>query len=141
MKDAISRIYLNPHIWVYADYEVQRELYMFLIQYFENDARLLTTLCQLPRIIDIICQFYWDKMTGRPAFGRKPLLHPMTRQVIGQRPSQEELHKIRLLLLGLAEMSLRYVFSLFNISCVFVFYLINILVLMSFLVTPESYSC
>lgn len=107
VKDAISRIYLNPHIWVYADYEVQRELYMFLIQYFENDARLLTALCQLPRIIDIICQFYWDKMTGRPAFGRKPLLHPMTRQVIGQRPSQEELHKIRLLLLGLAEMSLR----------------------------------
>ncbi|KAL5988451.1 hypothetical protein ACLOJK_036215 [Asimina triloba] len=103
VKDAISRIYLNPHIWLYADYAVQRELYMFLIQYFEDDPRLLASQCQLPRVIDVIRQFYWDKLTCKYAFGRKPLLHPVTGQVIGKRPGQEELHKLRVLLLSLAE--------------------------------------
>jgi len=108
IKDAISRIYLNPHIWVYANYEVQRDLYMFLIQYFENNGSLLPTLCHLPRIIDIIRQFYWDKAESRSSIGCKPLLHPITKQVIGERPEREEVRKIRLLLLSLAEMSLRY---------------------------------
>lgn len=107
IRDAISRIYLNPHIWVFASYEVQRDLYLFLIQYFENDGSLLPTLCHLPRIIDIIRQFYWDKTESRSAIGCKPLLHPVSKQVIGERPRREEVRKIRLLLLSLAEMSLR----------------------------------
>lgn len=108
MKDAISSIFLNPLIWLYTEYKVQRELYMFLIQQFENDPRLLKSLCQLPRVLDIVRQFYWDNAKSRFAFGSKPLLHPTTKLVIGRRPIQEEIRKIRLLLLSLAEMSLRY---------------------------------
>lgn len=107
IKDALVRIYLNPHIWVYANYEVQRDLYMFLIQHFENDGHLLPTICGLPRIIDIICQFYWDKADYQPTAGNKSFLHSITRQVAGERPGLEEVRKIRLLLLSLAEMSLR----------------------------------
>lgn len=107
LKDALSRIYLNPHIWVYANYEVQRDLYMFLINYFESDSSLLQALCGLPRIIDIIRQFYWDKADSRSAVGSKPLLHSETKQVIGERPGLGEVRKIRLLLLSLAEMCLR----------------------------------
>ncbi|KAG7971974.1 hypothetical protein I3843_07G161500 [Carya illinoinensis] len=106
VKDAISSIFLNPLIWLYTAYKVQRELYMFLIQQFDNDPRLLKSLCGLPRVLDIISQFYWDN-ASRFAIGSKPLLHPTTKQVIGERPSQEEIRKIRLLLLSLGEMSLR----------------------------------
>ncbi|KAK1275119.1 hypothetical protein QJS04_geneDACA005727 [Acorus gramineus] len=122
MKDAISKLYLNPHIWVYANYDVQRDLYMFLIKYFENDARLLTALCGLPRIIDIIRQFYWDKLEGRSAFGSKPLLHPTTGRIIGERPGREEIHKIRLLLLSLVEMSLRQEISASDIKTLVAFF-------------------
>ncbi|XP_057974811.1 BEACH domain-containing protein B isoform X2 [Malania oleifera] len=107
VKDAISSIFLNPLVWVYTVYKVQRELYMFLIQQFDNDPRLLKSLCRLPRVIDIIRQFYWDSPKSRSAIGIKPLLHPKTKQVIGERPSKEEIRKIRLLLLSLGEMSLR----------------------------------
>ncbi|CAL9114662.1 unnamed protein product [Musa textilis] len=106
IRDAILPIYLNPHIWVFASYEVQRDIYMFLIQYFESDRSLLPALCGLPRIIDMICLFYWDKV-GRSTIGNKPLLHPITKEVIGERPCLEDVRKIRLLLLSLAEMSLR----------------------------------
>lgn len=47
-------------------------------------------------------------MKSRFAIGGQPLLHPITKQVIGERPGREEIHKIRLVLLGLGEMSLRY---------------------------------
>lgn len=107
VKDAISHIFLNPVIWVYSVYRVQRELFMFLIQQFDNDPRLLRSLCRLPRVLDIIRQFYWDDVKTRFAIGSKPLLHPVTKQVIGERPSKDEIHKIRLLLLSLGEMSLR----------------------------------
>jgi len=110
VKDAISCIFLNPFIWVYTVYKVQRELYMFLIQQFDNDPRLLKSLCQLPRVIDIIRQFYWDNSKSRFAIGSKPLRHPITKVIIGERPNREETHKIRLLLLSLGEMSLRYRF-------------------------------
>ncbi|KAJ4967218.1 hypothetical protein NE237_019067 [Protea cynaroides] len=107
VRGAISSIFLNPVIWVYTVYKVQRELYMFLIQQFDNDPRLLTDLCRLPRVIDIIHQFYWDKPKIRSAFGSRPLLHPISKQILGERPSQEEIHKIRLVLLSLGEMTLR----------------------------------
>lgn len=107
VKDAVSSIFLNPLIWVFTAYKVQRELYMFLIQQFDNDPRLLKSLCRLPRVIDIIRQFYWDTKS-RFSIGSRPLLHPVTRKVIGERPNREEIRKIRLLLLSLGEMSLRY---------------------------------
>jgi hypothetical protein len=107
VKDAISSIFLNPLIWLYTAYKVQRELYMFLIQQFDNDPRLLKSLCRLPRVLDIVRQFYWDNAKSRFAVGSKLILRPTIEQVIGERPSQEEIRKIRLVLLSLGEMSLR----------------------------------
>lgn len=107
MEDAISSIFLNPHIWRHAAYNVQRELYMFLIQQLDNDPRLLGSLCRLPRVIDIVWNFYWESERYRSAKGGKPLMHPA--RTIAERPNREEIHKIRLLLLSLGEMSLRHV--------------------------------
>lgn len=118
MRDAISNIFLNPLVWVYTVYKVQRELYMFLIQQFDNDPRLLKSLCRLPRVLDIISQFYWGSAKCQYAMGGKPLLHPITKEVLGERPSQDEIHKIRLLLLSLGEMSLRYSFFT-GMPCIF----------------------
>uniref|UniRef100_A0A8R7UR94 BEACH domain-containing protein lvsC n=1 Tax=Triticum urartu TaxID=4572 RepID=A0A8R7UR94_TRIUA len=119
LKDALSQIYLNPHIWAYSSYEVQRELYLFLIQYFETDGRLLPMLCGLPRIIDIVRQFYSEKLDSRSS---KPLLHLVTEQVIGERPHIEEIRKIRLLLLSLAEMSLKLKVSSHDIRALVSFF-------------------
>jgi len=102
LRDALSQFYLNPHIWAYASYQVQRELYLFLIQYFEADGRFLPVLCALPRIIDVVRRFYSEKPDPRSS---KPLL--VSKKVTGERPSMEEIRKIRLLLLSLAEMSLK----------------------------------
>lgn len=107
LKDAISQIYLNPQIWVYASYEVQRDLYIFVINYFETDGRLLPLLCGLPWVIDIVCRYYWEKPDSRNVVASKPLLDPVTKQVIGERPKIVEIRKLRLLLLSLAEMSLK----------------------------------
>ncbi|KAK2659945.1 hypothetical protein Ddye_006478 [Dipteronia dyeriana] len=125
VKDAISSIFLNPRIWLYTVYKVQRELYMFLIQQFDNDPRLLRNLCRLPRVIDIIRQFYWDNAKSRFAIGSKPLLHPVTKQVIGERPSREEIRKIRLLLLSLGEMSLRQNVTTADIKALLAFFETN----------------
>lgn len=122
VKDAISCIFLNPFIWVYTVYKVQRELYMFLIQQFDNDPRLLKSLCQLPRVIDIIRQFYWDNSKSRFAIGSKPLRHPITKVIIGERPNREETHKIRLLLLSLGEMSLRQCIGTADIKAIIAFF-------------------
>ena len=110
VKDAISHLFLNPFIWVYAVYKVQRELYMFLIQQFDNDPRLLKGLCRFPRVLDIIHQFYWDNMPYSTG-GSKAHLQPITNKIFGERPNKEEIQKIRLLLLSIGEMSLRYVYS------------------------------
>ncbi|KAH7524781.1 hypothetical protein FEM48_Zijuj06G0155600 [Ziziphus jujuba var. spinosa] len=130
VQDAMSSIFLNPLIWLYTVYKVQRELFMFLIQQFDNDPRLLKSLCRLPRVLDIIRKFYWDNEASRSAIGRKPLLHPVTKQVIGERPSNEEIHKLRLLLLSLGEMSLRQ-----NIAAA------DIKALIAFFETSQDMSC
>ncbi|KAJ8762560.1 hypothetical protein K2173_007999 [Erythroxylum novogranatense] len=122
VKDAISSIFLNPLIWLYTSYKVQRELYMFLVQQFDSDPRLLKSFCQLPLVIDIIRHFYWDNAKSRSAFGSKPLLHPTTKQVIGERPNKEEIRKIRLLLLSLGEMSLRHSIAIADIKSLIAFF-------------------
>lgn len=107
VKEAIAAIFLDPLIWAYTSYRVQRELYVFLIQQFDNDPRLQINLCRLPWVLDIIRLYYWD-VKSRFCVGSKPLLHPITKEIIGERPSLDDIHKIRLLLLSLGEMSLRY---------------------------------
>ncbi|GJV36694.1 BEACH domain-containing protein B isoform X1 [Tanacetum coccineum] len=98
VKDAISHVFLNPFIWVYAGYKVQRELYMFLIQQFDNDPRLLRSLCRFPHF--------------------------------GERPNNEEIQKIRLLLLSVGEMSLREHIAVSDIES-----------LVSFLETSQDMAC
>lgn len=107
IQDAISSIFLNLSIWIYSAYEVQRELYLFLIQQFDNDPRLLKNLCRLPLILDMICKFYCDKDKCKFGSGSKTSLHPPV-GVLGERPTKDEIRKIRLLLLSLGEMSIRY---------------------------------
>ncbi|VFQ86787.1 unnamed protein product [Cuscuta campestris] len=121
VKDAISNILLNPLIWVHSVYKVQRELYMFLFQQFDNDPRLLTSLCRLPRVLDIIQQFYCNDVKKSSAFGNKPLL-ALPRSVIAERPTKDEIHKIRLLLLSLGEMSLREHISVSDINALITFF-------------------
>nr|XP_043606677.1 BEACH domain-containing protein B isoform X1 [Erigeron canadensis] len=130
VKDAISHVFLNPFIWVYAGYKVQRELYMFLIQQFDNDPRLLKSVCRFPRVLDIIHQFYWDNMMSHPTSGSKPLLQPITNKGFGERPNKEEIQKIRLLLLSIGEMSLREHISVSDIES-----------LVSFLETSQDMAC
>ncbi|GKB07990.1 BEACH domain-containing protein B isoform X1 [Tanacetum coccineum] len=129
VKDAISHVFLNPFIWVYAGYKVQRELYMFLIQQFDNDPRLLRSLCRFPRILDIIHQFYWDNMASHSNAGSKPLM-PITNKDFGERPNKEEIQKIRLLLLSVGEMSLREHIAVSDIES-----------LVSFLETSQDMAC
>ncbi|GAB2294234.1 hypothetical protein Dimus_028451 [Dionaea muscipula] len=105
VKDAIAYIFLNPLVWVYTDYKVQRELYMFLIQQFDNDPRLLQSMCRLPRVLDFVRQDYSDIGEVTSCASTKPVLHSPTDD--GQRPGKEEIRKLRLLLLSLGEMSMR----------------------------------
>lgn len=122
VKEAISNIFLNPLIWVYTVYKVQRELYMFLIQQFDNDPRLLKSLCRLPRVLDIMHQFYCDNVKSQSFVGSNPLQQSVSEQLIGERPSKEEIHKIRLLLLSLGEMSLRQNIAAGDIKALIAFF-------------------
>nr|GEW88994.1 hypothetical protein [Tanacetum cinerariifolium] len=72
---------------------------------FDNDPRLLRSLCRFPCILDIIHQFYWDNITSHSNAGSKPLM-PITNKDFGERPNKEETQKIHLLLLSIGEMSL-----------------------------------
>ncbi|KAK7353018.1 hypothetical protein VNO80_18450 [Phaseolus coccineus] len=125
VKEAVCNIFLNPHIWVCTVYKVQRELYMFLIQQFDNDPRLLKSLCRLPRVLDIIHQFYCDNVKSQSFVGSNPLQLSISEQVAEERreiPSKEEMHKIRLLLLSLGEMSLRQNISAGDIKALIAFF-------------------
>ncbi|KAK4483931.1 hypothetical protein RD792_011140 [Penstemon davidsonii] len=122
VKDAISYIFLNPQIWVHTVYKVQRELYMFLIQQLDNDPRLLKSLCRLPRVLDIIRKFYRDYAEGDPVVRNTPTIHVMTDQITREMPDREEIHKIRLLLLSLGEMSLREHITVSDIKALVAFF-------------------
>ncbi|XP_014501021.1 BEACH domain-containing protein B isoform X2 [Vigna radiata var. radiata] len=125
VKEAVCNIFLNPHIWVCTVYKVQRELYMFLIQQFDNDPRLLKSLCRLPRVLDIIHQFYCDNVKYESLAGSNLHQLSVSEQVTKESqgvPSKEEMHKIRLLLLSLGEMSLRQNIAAGDIKALIAFF-------------------
>ena len=111
VKEALVKLYFNPHIWIFTPLNVHRELYVSLIKYFKNDGSLLRSVCGLPRVLDMLRQFYWDK-PKRKALGTKPLLHPVTKAVIGERPNRSGISELRQLVLVLAEGVLRYLMKL-----------------------------
>ncbi|KAF3790525.1 BEACH domain-containing protein B [Nymphaea thermarum] len=69
----------------------------FLLQSVSPESKVVL-VSALKHLLDVI---------ANSVIGRKPLLDPMTKEIIWERPSREEIQKIRLLLLSLAEMSLR----------------------------------
>ncbi|KAG6608127.1 BEACH domain-containing protein B, partial [Cucurbita argyrosperma subsp. sororia] len=119
IQDALSSIFLNLSIWIYSPYEVQRELYLFLIQQFDNEPRLLKNLCRLPLILNMIRKFYCDKAKLKFASGSKTSLHPPG-GVLG--PTRDEIRKIRLLLLSLGEMSIRQNIVAIDIKALIAFF-------------------
>ena len=103
------KVFLNLNIWIYTPYSVQRELLMALLNFCESEAGLAQSHISLPRILDLVQQFYWVR-SSRKVSGTKRLFHPVTKQVIGSRPSLEEVGKLRILLLSTAEMVVRLEF-------------------------------
>ena len=86
------KVFLNLNIWIYTPYSVQRELLMALLNFCESEAGLAQSHISLPRILDLVQQFYWVR-SSRKVSGTKRLFHPVTKQVIGSRPSLEEVGK------------------------------------------------
>ncbi|KAH7332120.1 hypothetical protein KP509_20G069100 [Ceratopteris richardii] len=107
VEDILTNIFLNLRIWIYTPYAVQRELLISLINYCESNATLTSSSLSFPKTLDLVQRFYWDKPRNRKVFGSKPILHPVTKDVIGARPSREEVGKLRILLLSIIEVALR----------------------------------
>jgi len=105
VEEALVKLYFNPHIWIFTPLVVHCELYVSLIKYFYVGS-LLRHVCGLPRVLDMLRHFYWDK-PKRKALGTKPLLHPVTKAVIGERPDRSGINELRQLVLVLAEGVLR----------------------------------
>lgn len=116
VEEVLLKVYLNLHIWIYTPYFVQRELLMALLNYAENETALAQSFITLPIILDIVQLFYWDKPRNRKMIGTKPLLHPVTKEVIGERPGREEVGKLRILLLSLAELLVRDSISVLDVK-------------------------
>ncbi|KAL2652898.1 hypothetical protein R1flu_021026 [Riccia fluitans] len=121
VKEALSKVYLNPHIWIFTSYSVQRTLYSSLLAYVEKDSTNLRSVCGLARILDILQQFYWDKSRKRKSVAAKSLVHPATNTLIGERPSQQEIANLRPLVLKVAETLLRYQVRLSDIKALIAF--------------------
>ncbi|CAK9279032.1 unnamed protein product [Sphagnum jensenii] len=121
VKEALMNLFLNPHIWIFTPFAVQWELYTCLLNYATSDTSLLPLIFGLPWVLDSLRQFYWDKPKSRRALGTKPLLHPITKAVIGERPTQLEIAKLRVLVLQLAERVLRGVVTLVDTKVLVVF--------------------
>ena len=100
-------------MWIFTPYAVQRELYSSLHRILDKEASrppaALRAACSLHRLLDAVRTFYWDKPQGSHAVGTRPLMHPVTKQVIAVRPAQAEIARIRVLVLGLAEQMIRWV--------------------------------
>lgn len=99
-------------MWIYAAYQVQRELYASLSRILSKDVpplpSALRAACTLTQLLDMVRLFYWDRAQGPHAVGAKPLLHPATREVIAVRPEQAEVARLRLLVLGLSNEMIRW---------------------------------
>ncbi|CAI7775356.1 unnamed protein product, partial [Closterium sp. NIES-54] len=111
-RSAWSELYLELSLWIYAPYTVQRELLESLLRQVDRSPALLPAVCPLPRLLDLLRRFYWHVPHGRSVAGLKPLVHATSRVVIGRRPDNADVAKLRLLLLRLAEYSVRDGFSL-----------------------------
>ncbi|KAL3684694.1 hypothetical protein R1sor_002716 [Riccia sorocarpa] len=130
VKEALSKLYLNPHIWIFTPYSVQRILYSSLLAYVEKDASNLSSVCGLARILDILQQFYWDKPKKKKTVAPKTLPNPATKTLTGERPSQEEIANLRRLVLKVAETLIRNQIRLSDIKA-----------LVSFMETTEDVDC
>lgn len=73
----------------------------------------MRSLCGLLPILDLLRQYYWDKPQSLTPFhfGMKPLLHPVTGTVLGERPSLVDVAMLRKIVLKLPEKMIKEEFE------------------------------
>lgn len=94
LEDCLTKVHLNFRIWIYTPFTVQRELLIALARHVDKQPARLRNHCGLSQSLEILREFYWEKPPSSSAAGARPLYHPVTHDVIGQRPASQEVRPL-----------------------------------------------
>eukprot|EP01129_Flabellula_baltica_P008752 TRINITY_DN3502_c0_g1_i1.p1 TRINITY_DN3502_c0_g1~~TRINITY_DN3502_c0_g1_i1.p1 ORF type:complete len:613 (+),score=102.22 TRINITY_DN3502_c0_g1_i1:1755-3593(+) len=98
--EMIQKILLNPDIWIYTPYEVQRFLWENIIPSYYQTYPSLRTDFRVRMLLDLISLYYYQVL-GENSLYLSNVTHPITNNIIGERPSPQQLSDIRKLIISL----------------------------------------
>ena len=106
----VTLLFGQPRLWVFTRLEVQLEVYEVLHQLVERKPRAFLAkgasgepLLSIQALVDILQHFYWHAPSAA-AYGRTPLRHAISGEVMGERPDAEGLRRLRARVLQLVQL-------------------------------------
>ena len=119
----MTLLFGQPRLWLFTRLEVQLEVYEVLHQLVERKPRSFLAkgasgepLLSIQALLDILQHFYWHAPSSA-AYGRKPLRHAISGEVMGERPDAEGLRRLRARVLQLVQLLAASLLSSVDVSC------------------------
>lgn len=95
LDDMWKNIICNWHIWIYANPNVQWELAEMVTNAVKARKPYMMRTHTAQDLLDVLYFFYWYQPKGIKLRAQDPVYHPVTKKLVGQRPSHSELAVIR----------------------------------------------
>jgi Neurobeachin/BDCP, DUF4704 alpha solenoid region/Neurobeachin alpha solenoid region/Concanavalin A-like lectin/glucanases superfamily len=96
MRQIYRSLFGDLRLWIYAEPTVQLQLFAAIHGWLRTSPRLYRPLFDVRWVLDAFQRFYWCSSAGsRSALGGSPVLHPVTKLVVGTRPDLVMLPRLR----------------------------------------------
>eukprot|EP00002_Diphylleia_rotans_P034310 TRINITY_DN735_c0_g1_i9.p1 TRINITY_DN735_c0_g1~~TRINITY_DN735_c0_g1_i9.p1 ORF type:complete len:2266 (-),score=393.45 TRINITY_DN735_c0_g1_i9:2885-9682(-) len=93
-KELLQNIIFNMRLWIYCDPDTQSELHNVWMETIGEDPQVFRKLFGVQYLLDVLRVFYWYS-PEKYSFAIEPRLDPLTKVVIGGRPSIQILANLR----------------------------------------------
>eukprot|EP00002_Diphylleia_rotans_P023924 TRINITY_DN4715_c0_g1_i2.p1 TRINITY_DN4715_c0_g1~~TRINITY_DN4715_c0_g1_i2.p1 ORF type:complete len:2872 (-),score=521.03 TRINITY_DN4715_c0_g1_i2:1126-9741(-) len=93
-SDLMFNLILDFRLWIFADYDVQRFLYSTLSAICEKKYRLFRQYMPTSRLLYMMYIYFWYE-SDVDSEASVNFVHPITRQILGRRPTNEQMSVLR----------------------------------------------
>eukprot|EP01105_Mastigella_eilhardi_P025382 TRINITY_DN68_c0_g2_i1.p1 TRINITY_DN68_c0_g2~~TRINITY_DN68_c0_g2_i1.p1 ORF type:complete len:2943 (-),score=766.71 TRINITY_DN68_c0_g2_i1:81-8846(-) len=96
-----EKIFLDFQLWIFTSFEVQKAVVSVIRSFVENNRARLS----VQKMFDILRCYYWYDVHEPCCAPGDPVLHPHTKEVLGQRPGKVQTKELRNMLLHIVEIT------------------------------------
>lgn len=104
--DLFLHLFFNFHLWIYAEYTVQKHLLTRVLPFYVTKIKRLRAVFGVQPFLDALRLYYWTARDSH-SMAVEPVHHPVTGTCVGRRPDEHHVLDLQRDLVALVELTVQ----------------------------------